>query len=68
MTYTEKEVHDIIMDELKVLVAAQGSQEKAAEHLGFTGSYISSLINGSRRLSKNIIAKFGFERVYVRKV
>lgn len=55
--------YDSMVEELRKLQAAEGSQRAAAEKLGVTASYFSYLLSGRKLISENVARKMGYRRV-----
>lgn len=53
-------------DELRALVAREGSQAAAAKHLAVSEVYVSDLLRGRRPFSESILAKLGLRRAVVK--
>ena len=59
------EVNSQAIEELKRLVEIKGSKKAAAEALDIHPSYLGEILNGTRELSDNVLAKLGYTKVVV---
>jgi len=59
------EVNSLVIEDLKKLIKTKGSSQAAAEHLGFSPSYLSEIMKGRRALSDNFLERLGYVRLIV---
>jgi transcriptional regulator with XRE-family HTH domain len=58
--------NNIAIAEIKLSVSRCGTQEKAAQELGISQTYLSDLLHGRRNPSDAILRKLGLRRIVVR--